>query len=177
MWEERDRLVAALAGVPEDDGYSLACVAGIDAETAIRLLGAESVEVTDDELEEWWDEGLDDLIGVTTVPGGCVLVQTWDFGASVPEVLGPLSAGTVAFGLYANPKSGNQGRVYRDGEVVEWDLDPGGLAIETATEQERLLAEAYRGEAKAFCCAYVGLSPTDDRAFTNPERWIRLPRS
>jgi hypothetical protein len=177
--EERDRLVAALGGFPDDDGFSLACVAGVDAETALRRLEADSVEVTQEQVQGWWEDPFGDdaegTIGVTTVPGGCVLVQPWGFSASMPGVLDRLSAGTVAYGMYANPKSGNQGSVHHDGETVEWDLHPGGGVDEQETALDVLLAHLYLDEPVAFCCAYAGLRLADDRAFRRPDLWLRLP--
>ncbi|MDX8035470.1 hypothetical protein SK803_35135 [Lentzea sp. BCCO 10_0856] len=178
--EERDRLVAALAGFPEADGFSLACVAGIDAGEATRRLKA--YVVPDDEVPDvtdWWEEPFEDdnelAIGVTDVPGGCVLMQPWYFTASTPVVANRLSAGTVVYAMYANPKSGNQGRIDRDGEIVGWDLHPGGSPSEADTTSEVLLAHLYAHDAVAYCCAYVGLRPEDDRAFTEPNRWLLLP--
>lgn len=177
--EERDRLVAALGGVPEGDGFSLACVAGVDAETALRRLETVSVEATGEQVRDWWehrfDEGAEHPIGVTTVPGGCVLVQPWGYSASMPGVLVRLSAGTVAYGMYANPKSGNQGSVHRDGETVGWDLHPGGGVAEEDTTADVLRAQLYLDEPVAFCLAYAGLRPKDNRAFTEPDQWLRLP--
>ncbi|SFQ96676.1 hypothetical protein SAMN04488564_101308 [Lentzea waywayandensis] len=175
--EERDRLVAALGGVPRDDGYSLACVAGVDAETALCRLEAESVEVTHEQIQEWRTEpqGGETVLGVTTVPGGCVLMQLWGYTASMSGVLGRLSAGTVAVGMYANPKGGNHGDVYRDGDVDDWDLHPGEGVVEEETAADVLLAHLYQDEPAAFCLAFAGLRPMDDRAFTAPDLWLRLP--
>jgi hypothetical protein len=39
-----------------------------------------------------------------------------------PGVQKLLSVGTVCYGLYANPESGNQGSVFRDGVGEGWDL-------------------------------------------------------
>ncbi|EWM15293.1 hypothetical protein KUTG_05597 [Kutzneria sp. 744] len=44
-----------------------------------------------------------------------------------------LSAGATCCGIYANPKSGSQDSILRDGEVVGWDLHPGGILARTAT--------------------------------------------
>ena len=177
--EERDRLVAALGGVPDDDGFSLACVAGVDAQTALLRLEAESVQVTDEQVQDWWEDPFDEIaehtIGVTTVPGGCVLVQPWGFSASMPGVLDRLSVGTVAYGMYANPKSGNQGSIHRDGETVGWDLHPGGGVDEEDTPADVLRARLYEDEPVAFCLAYAGLRPVDNRAFVTPDLWLRLP--
>lgn len=38
-----------------------------------------------------------------------------------------------------------------------------------------LLAHLYDGEAVAYCCAYAGLRPENDKAFTEPDRWLLLP--
>lgn len=177
---DRDRMIAAIGDFPEFDGFSLACVAGIDAAEATRRLNAHVVP--DDELpdlDDWYDEPFDDdtelAVGVTDVPGGCVVIQPWYFTASSADVMRRLSAGTVAYGMYANPKSGNQGNVHRDGETVGWDLHPGGAPGGDDDTLGVLLAQLYRGEAVAFCCAYAGLRPLDDRAFTRPDRWLLLP--
>lgn len=174
--EERDRLVAVLGDFPDDDGFSLAAVAGIDAETAARRLGAEPVELGADQVEDWWEEPIEDegVVGVTTVPGGCLLVQPWGFDAADVGVLDRLSAGTVAYGMYANPKSGNQGSVHRDGEGVAWDLHPGGGVDEEESASDVLLAHLHLDEAVAFCCAYAGLRLADNRAFTAPDLWLNL---
>ncbi|MFJ5985173.1 DUF6461 domain-containing protein [Lentzea sp. NPDC092896] len=174
--EERDRLVAVLGGLPRDDGYSLACVAGIDARTALDRLEAEPVEVTYERLEDWRTDLLDEetVVGVTSVPGGCVLMQLWGYSAAGLDVLERLSAGTVAIGMYANPKGGNQGTVYRDGDGDDADLQVGNGVDEQATADDVLLAHLYQDEPAAFCLAYAGLRPTDNRAFTSPELWVRL---
>ncbi|WP_330277255.1 ankyrin repeat domain-containing protein [Lentzea sp. NBC_00516] len=173
---ERDRLVAVLGGVPRDDGYSLACVAGVDVETALHRLEAETVEVTP-EIWQWREDPLEggEVLGATTVPGGCVLMQPKGFAASMPGVLGRLSVGTVAFGMFANPKGGNHGDIHRDGECEASDLNTGGGVDEEETAADVLLAHLYQGEPAAFCLAFAGLRPTDDRAFTAPDLWLRLP--
>ncbi|SEQ32255.1 ankyrin repeat domain-containing protein [Lentzea albida] len=167
---ERDRLVAALGGVPRDDGHSLACVAGIDAETAVHRLEAEPVEVT----EQVWTWDADQaVVGVTTVPGGCVVMQPKGFAAT--HVLERLSVGTVGFGMFANPKGGNHGEIHRDGECEASDLATGAGADLEDTAADVLLAHLYQGEPVAYCLAFAGLRPTDARAFTAPDLWVRLP--
>ncbi|MGP4103990.1 hypothetical protein [Nonomuraea sp. KM90] len=37
--------------------------------------------------------------------------------------------GTVCHGLFANPKSGNQGSVARDGVIVGWGTHPGSGSV------------------------------------------------
>lgn len=184
--EERDRLVAAVGRFPAgdgfSDGYSIACVAGIDAHEAARRLKA--YVVPDDERPDvtswtWDDEPFGDdselAVGVTDVPGGCVLMQPWYYNAATPVVANLLSAGTVVYAMYANPKSGNQGRIAHDGQVVAWDLHPGGSANADDTTLEVLLAHLYAREAVAYCCAYVGLRPENTKAFTEPDQWLLLP--
>ncbi|ANZ43116.1 hypothetical protein BBK82_29195 [Lentzea guizhouensis] len=175
---ERDRLVTALAGLPAGDGYSLGCVAGLDAEEVVRRLGARPIDVTADELRLWgeidpFSAEAESTVGVSTVPGGCVVLQPWGFAAADNTLLNRLSEGTVAYGMYANPKSGNQGGVHRDGVTEAWDLHPGGGVDDD--EPDDVLAALYEDEPVAYCCAFVGLKPTDHRAFTSPDRWLRLP--
>lgn len=176
---ERDRLVAALGRFPDYDGFSIACVAGIDAATAADRLKAFVLPEGEGPAEDWWDEPFGDdtelAVGLTEVPGGCVVMQPWYFNAATPVVANRLSAGTVVYGMYANPKSGNQGRIHRDGAVVDWDLHPGGGAAEVDSTFEVLLSHLYTGKAVAYCCAYAGLRPEDNRAFTEPDRWLLLP--
>lgn len=129
--EEGRRLIAAL-GDFYYDGLGLACVAGIDAEEAIRRLEATpaDAELMADLLADPYEYDLDEtlrLVGVTTVPGGAVLTQPWGYGPSMPGIHTRLSAGTVSYGLYANPKSGNQGSIHRDGVGEGWDLHPGAV--------------------------------------------------
>lgn len=177
---DRDPMIAAIGDFPEYDGFSIACVGGIDAAEATRRLKAYVVpdeEVPD--LDDWYDDPFGDdtelAMGVTDVPGGCVVVQPWYYNASSTEVMRRLSAGTVAYGMFANPKSGNQGKILRDGEIAGWDLHPGGAPREDDGTLGVLLAHLYDGEAVAFCCAYAGLRPVDNRAFTAPDRWLLLP--
>jgi hypothetical protein len=180
MVAERDRLIAALGGLPGSDGFSITCVAGVDAAEAARRLGAYVVpdgEVRGayDRWEDPFGEDAELAVCVTGVPGGCVVMQPWYFTASTPVVMALLSAGTVAYGMYANPKSGNQGRIHRDGETVAWDLHPGGDPSANDSTPEVLLAHLYAHRAVAYCCAYVGLRPEDDKAFTDPDQWLLLP--
>ncbi|MEU3661450.1 ankyrin repeat domain-containing protein [Streptomyces sp. NPDC032940] len=178
--EEGRRLTAAL-GTFDYDGTGLACVAGIDAEEAVRRLEATPVEadVLDEELEYPYAYDTDEIlqiIGVTTVPGGCVLTQPWGYAPQMPGVLTRLSAGTVCYGLYANPKSGNQGSIARDGAIEGWDLHPGGGPDEGDTPEEVLASYLFHYDAVAYSCAFVGLRPTDNRAVAGPpDVWVELP--
>ncbi|MET9887329.1 ankyrin repeat domain-containing protein [Streptomyces sp. NPDC006430] len=177
---EGRRLVAALGSI-HVEGTGLACVAGIDAEEAVRRLEATPADVEEPEalLDEPWAYELDEslrIVGVTTVPGGCVVTQPWGYAPSMPGVLARLSAGTVCYGLYANPKSGNQGRILRDGDVEGWDLHPGGGPDLDDTPEEVLACYLYRYNAVAYACAFAGLRLTDARAVVGPpDIWVELP--
>ncbi|MGW0804693.1 ankyrin repeat domain-containing protein [Nonomuraea sp. NPDC002799] len=175
---EAGRLAGALEGSFPYDGFSLTCVGGIGAAEAARRLAAEPAD--EDELEEVMDDPSDDgamlFIGLTDVPGGCVVSQEWGYMASTPVLMKALSAGTVAYGMYANPKSGNQGHVCRDGEVVGCDTAPGrGDVSPEDPAEEILLKYLYFGHAEAYCFAGAGLRPADARAITDPDAYLRLP--
>lgn len=178
--EEGRRLRAALGDIYYD-GLGLACVAGIDAEEAIRRLEATpaDAELMTELLASPYDYDPDEtlrLIGVTTVPGGCVVTQPWGYGPSMPGVHTRLSAGTVSYGLYANPKSGNQGSIHRDGVCEGWDLHPGGGPDPEDGPADVLFSYVYRYQAMAYSLAYAGLRPTDTRAILGPpDHWVELP--
>ncbi|GAA4447300.1 ankyrin repeat domain-containing protein [Phytohabitans houttuyneae] len=178
---EGHRLVDAI-GTPHYDGLSLCCAAGIDATEAVRRLDAAEVPGDPDELVRRLSDdpmGEETLltVGVTDVEGGCVVTQPWAYGAATPVVCRRLSEGTFSYGMYANPKSGNQGRATRDGEVVAWDLHPGGgWSSADDTAGEILHTFLYRFRALASCCAHAGLRLTDARPIVGPpDRWVRLP--
>jgi Ankyrin repeats (3 copies) len=171
------RLIDALAEV-DGEGMSLCCVAGIDAAEAARRLGA-TVLADDIDPEDMWNASEDEaipIVGVTDVPGGCIVSQPWAYGASMPLVALLLSAGTVCYGMYANPKSGNQGQAVHDGVITGWDLHPGGgWSAADASATDILRDFLYQYHAIEYCCAYAGVHPTDARPFTEPDRWVRLP--
>ncbi|MEV0620181.1 DUF6461 domain-containing protein [Nonomuraea sp. NPDC050404] len=174
---ESDRLIDVLAGLPYD-GYSAACVRGIGAAEAAQRLAAEPVGM--DELAEIFEDVSADpalrIIGLSDVPGGCVVSQEWAYMAANPVVMQLLSAGTVAYGMFANPKSGNQGRVFRDGALAAWDTDPGGNNVSgDDSAAEILLRYLYSGQALAYCYASATLRPTGTHSITNPDTYLRLP--
>jgi hypothetical protein len=174
---EAHRLTDALGGI-DGDGMSLCCVGGIDAAEAVRRLDATVVE---DEIavEDMWDATDDESIrtlGVTDVPGGCVVSQPWAYGASMPLVTLLLSAGAACYAMYANPKSGNQGQSVHDGVITGWDLHPGGgWSAADAPAAEVLRVFLYQHHAIEYSCAYAGVRPADARPFTRPDRWVLLP--
>jgi hypothetical protein len=179
---EARRLIDAL-GTFHYEGLSLSCVGGIDATEAVRRLDATVVEHDDPAsmVQGMWDDSMSDdallTVGVTDVPGGCVVSQPWAFGAETPGVARRLSIGGVCYAMYANPKSGNQGSIYRDGVVEGWDLHPGGgWSAADDPAEEILRTYLYRHKAVAYCCASAGLKLTDARPFTGPpDFWIQLP--
>ncbi|MCA2211583.1 ankyrin repeat domain-containing protein [Jidongwangia harbinensis] len=174
---ESRRLIDALAEI-DAEGMSLCCVGGIDAAEAVRRLQATVVE---DEIAvaDMWDATDDEsmqTLGVTDVPGGCVVSQPWAYGASMPLVALLLSADTVGYSMYANPKSGDQGAAVHDGVITGWDLSPGdGWSAAGAPAAEVLRVFLYQNHAVEYCCAYAGVRPADARPFTEPDRWVRLP--
>ncbi|MCM0675235.1 hypothetical protein NCC78_11130 [Micromonospora phytophila] len=178
---EAHRLIEALSNRFHHDGFSLSCVGGIDAAEAVRRLEATVVEHGPESMvERMWGDSLSDesllTVGVTDVPGGCVVSQPWAYGASMPGVAGRLSIGTVCYAMYANPKSGNQGSIIRDGIIEGWDLHPGGGWSADDSADEILRTYLYRHKAVAYCCAYAGLKPTEARPFTGPpDLWVQLP--
>ncbi|MFI1170029.1 ankyrin repeat domain-containing protein [Streptomyces melanogenes] len=178
---EGARLGDAL-GTFHHEGTGLACVAGIDAAEAVNRLRATPADhsLVEELLEDPYAHDMDEtlqIIGVTTVPGGCVVTQPWGYAPRMPGVLTRLSAGTVCYGLYANPKSGNQGSIARNGAIVGWDLYPGGAPDQSSTTEEVLAAYLYQHHAVAYACAFAGLRLTDARPVTGPcDLWVQLPR-
>ncbi|MGC5015075.1 ankyrin repeat domain-containing protein [Streptosporangium sp. DT93] len=177
---EAERLITAL-GKFNTDGSSLACVAGITAAEAVLRLGA--VPADDDDVEEVLDDpfcDLDDsltLIGVTDVPGGCVVSQPWGYAAYTSGVTKRLSTGTVCYAMYDNPGSGKQGSVSRNGGIERSDTHPGGGTVARDEPAEEISATyLYRFQAVAYCFAGAGLRPVDARSITGPlDMWLRLP--
>ncbi|MDQ0846735.1 hypothetical protein QFZ68_006415 [Streptomyces sp. V1I6] len=114
---------------------------------------------------------------MTSVPGGCVVTQPWGYAPQMPGVVTRLSAGTVCYGLYANPKSGDQGSIARNGVIEGSDLHPGGGPDTGDTSEEVLASYLYHYNAVAYSCAYAGLRLTDARAVVGPpDIWARLPQ-
>lgn len=179
---EAHRLIGALADF-HYEGSSLSCVGGIDAAEAVRRLDATVVEYDSPEsmAEAFEYDPLSEdallTVGVTDVPGGCVVSQPSAYGASTPGVARWLSTSAVCYAMYANPKSGNQGSIARDGVIEGWDLHPGGgWSVADDSAEDILRTYLYRHKAVAYCCAYAGLKPTDARPFTGPpDIWLQLP--
>ncbi|MEV5329798.1 ankyrin repeat domain-containing protein [Nonomuraea sp. NPDC052634] len=161
-----------------DDGASIACVGGITAAEAVRRLGLEPADIDLEEVwEDPWAEEYEYLVRLSDVPGGCVVVQPWGYHASDPDVIERLSAGTVCYAMFANPKSGDQGAVARDGSVVAWDTHPGGGHVEPESSAEEILATyLYQGAPVPYCYAGAGLRPADADSLTaETAEWYAFP--
>ncbi|HEX2298402.1 MAG TPA: hypothetical protein VHH34_07780, partial [Pseudonocardiaceae bacterium] len=139
----------------------------------------ELLDMLEELLEEPYAYDMDDsqhIIGVTSVPGGCVVTQPWGYAPQMPGVLKRLSAGTVCYGLYANPKSGDQGSIARDGVIEDGDLCPGLWPEPDDSPEEVLAYYLYLHNAVAYACAFAGLRLTDARPVTGPaDVWVQLP--
>ncbi|WP_062431252.1 ankyrin repeat domain-containing protein [Herbidospora daliensis] len=162
-------LLPALESI-DDDGHSIACVAGVTAAEATRRLGGTPV------TEEERDDGPEWVVGVTDVTGGCVVTQPWNWYASDQRLLRRLTRGTRGYAMYSNPKSGEQGAGAIDGEITEWDTIL-GLAPPTEADsaEQVLLKFLYEDDPEAYCCGYAGLRLTDARPILGPpDLWISL---
>jgi hypothetical protein len=156
------------------DGFSVACIAGLTAVEAVQRLPAGEVIVSDSHAP-WHEEdfcGERDIVGVTEVPGGCVIAQPWAYRAV--DVLEVVTAGTFAYGMYANPKSGNQGHIAEDGRRVKGDLGPGSDPYPDSTAREVLASFASRRNAIVHCLVYAGLQPDSTDCLERPDTWVRL---
>ncbi|GGP10817.1 ankyrin repeat domain-containing protein [Nonomuraea glycinis] len=176
---EARRLMAALRDLSYF-GLGMACVANLTAAEAARRLEAVSADVEDvAAIIENLGSHLDNsptVVGVTDVPGGCVVSQPWGPVPNKPGVAKRLSAGTVCYGMYDNPKGGHHGTVFRDGVMEEGDTHPGGGGVYPDDPTEEILATyLYHHHAVAYCCARMSLRLTDTRAITGPpDMWVRL---
>jgi len=177
---EADRLKATVTE-PRYDGMSICCVAAVTAAEATRRLDASVIELDEAELLRLADGGDNETdlltVGITDVPGGCVVTQPWAYGAAMPGVSGPLSKGTVCYAMYANPKSGNQGSRFRDGMTVGWDLSPGSSwSAADDPPEDILLTYLYQGRPLARCYAQAGIRPRETHPPDDaPDFWVRLP--
>lgn len=171
------RMIDALAGLKRH-WYSFSCVAGVDAAEAVRRLQGTPAAVEEPEPNYFYDEEDLLIVGVTDVPGGCVVTQPWSYGASTPVVNGLLSAGTSCYAVTSSPTTGINASSFRDGIEDGTDLCVGEpMACETTgDEEETLRAYLYRKSPVGYSCDRTGLAPTDSRAFTGPpDIWIKLP--
>lgn len=180
----RSRRRIGAVGDPEVEGMSIACLAHVDSAEAAGRLRAVPIEVAD--FAEWaldpWSEGMTDdevlhTVGVTDVPGGCVVTQWAGFTAATPGLLARLTPGSSAYAMHVDPKSGCQGIAYHHGHLTGADLSPGGGDSDPSDSgSEVLRTYLYYGHPVAYCCDAAGLSPESPRPFTGPPgRLLRLP--
>ncbi|NDU71834.1 ankyrin repeat domain-containing protein [Actinomadura sp. DSM 109109] len=178
---ERESVAAGLelaevfSGVVHD-GYSMTCVAGLSAVEAVSRLPVGEVIVVDDDVPAFDLDfcGDRDIVGVTGVSGGSVIAQPWSYLARDFGVMEALTPGTFAYGMYANPKSGDQGVIAEDGRVVKGGLHPGYDPDEGATAPEVLASYASGGSAIVHCLVYAELFPDSRDCLEHPDAWIRL---
>jgi hypothetical protein len=177
------RLIAAV-GDPEVEGMSFACAAHVDSAEAAGRLRAMPIEIDDFELwsADPWSEGMTDdevahTVGVTDVPGGCVVTQWAGFAAATPGLLARLTPGSSAYALAVEEKQGGQGVAFHHGNLIGSGLSPGsGDCGPDDTGSEVLRAYLYYGHPVAYCCDAAGLSPRTPQAFTGPPaKMLRLP--
>ncbi|MEU5683843.1 ankyrin repeat domain-containing protein [Streptomyces venezuelae] len=205
-----DALVAAFTDANRwTEGLGVAFVRGLGGAEVVRRLGADpalcpeilpkdaSFEEDDGfaeddgtDADDWEDEdGCDRalrFVSVTEVPGdpgGCVITQD-GYLPSDETLLGAISAGTTAFGLYFNPKGGTHGTLARDGRCVEHEEV--GLSPE-ATDPSAYWrfrfwqtgpGVPYDARELAYACAAAGLRVSDGCAAldgTAPRRRVELP--
>ncbi|MET8992818.1 ankyrin repeat domain-containing protein [Nonomuraea wenchangensis] len=174
---EAARLIPAL-GEFYYGGLSLACVADVSAaEATARLEAAPAEDVDIDVLyEAWWNiPDAEVIVGITDVPGGCVITQPWGYTPSTPTVVKHVSRGTVCYSMYSNPKGGIFGYIARDGAVVAWEPDSAYMISPDAVADEILATYLYRHHPVAFCCAGAGLRLTDAQPIIAPDTWLLLP--
>jgi hypothetical protein len=180
----RARRRISAVGDPEVEGMSIACVAHVDSAEAAGRLRALPLDIPN--FEDWaldpWSEGMTDdevvhTVGVTDVPGGCVVTQWAGFTAATPGVLARLTPGSSAYAMAVDPKSGCQGIAFHHGHLVGSELSPGsGDAGAEDSGSEVLRAYLYYGHPVAYCCDAAGLTPENQRPFTGPPtKLLRLP--
>jgi hypothetical protein len=124
------------------------------------------------------------FVGVMAVPGGCVLSRPMSYLPGTPEILSRLSAGTVACGMFFNPKGGTYGHVIRDGRIESDDeigRDP-GLDAPPGHWLFRFWqwgeGAPYGAREIAFLAATAGTRPENAGPLTGPpRRWVKVSRS
>lgn len=193
--EDADRRAAVFRDLYLE-GHSIAFVAGIDEETAIRRLGADpaATPVLDLDREPGpygtGPHGFDPddhelaerFVGITGVPGGCVLLQPTHYRVSTPEVLNALSPGTTAYGLYFNAKGGTFGDFSRDGRSERHEEI--GLVFGDEPDLHWLYrfwwwnksSGMWGAHEVAYASHMGGVRVTDRRAVEGPpRRWAEIP--
>ncbi|MCK7627081.1 ankyrin repeat domain-containing protein [Streptomyces sp. RS10V-4] len=188
---EADERAAVFAGVPTES-LSAAFVAGVGEEEAVRRLGRDPRDcpvLPPDAAAEPWEgdafahEEAHRQVGVTGVPGGCVLVQPYSYLLSTEPLLDALSPGGAAYGVYFNPKGGTFGTLSRDGRTERTEEiglppygdEPEGHWLYRFWSWDRP-EEMYGASELAYACAQAGLRLADPQPLSGaPRRWVLIP--
>ncbi|MEU9114732.1 ankyrin repeat domain-containing protein [Streptomyces sp. NPDC048483] len=136
-------------------------------------------------LDPWEFEDPERHIGVTGVPGGCVLIQPTSYLLNTDSVLEALSPGTTAYGLYFNPAGGTFGGLSRDGHSKSWE-EIGHPALGSDSPDAHWLyrfwdwdvpEDAWGAAEIAYASAMAGLRVTDAAPLDGPpRRWMEIPK-
>ncbi|MGV9561674.1 ankyrin repeat domain-containing protein [Streptomyces sp. NPDC003480] len=191
--EDADRRAAVFHDV-HTEGASFAFVAGLDEETVIRRLGADPALSAALDLDaepgpygtgpdgfDPYGEEAGRFVGVTGVPGGCVLLQPMGYTVSTEAVLDALSPGTTAYGLYFNPKGGTFGEFSRDGRSEQheeigsvWGDEPDLHWLYRFWQWDR--PGMWDAGKLAYASHRGGVRLTDQHAVAGPpRRWAEIP--
>ncbi|MEU6365859.1 ankyrin repeat domain-containing protein [Streptomyces sp. NPDC046931] len=191
--EDADRRAAVFHDV-HTEGASFAFVAGLDEETVIRRLGADPAAAAVLDLDKEpgpygtgpggfdpYGEEAGRFVGVTGVPGGCVLLQPMGFTVSTHAVLDALSLGTTAYGLYFNPKGGTFGQFSRDGRSepheeigLVWGGEPELHWLYRFWQWDK--PGMWDAGELAYASHRGGVRLADQRAVAGPpRRWAEIP--
>ncbi|MER6049860.1 ankyrin repeat domain-containing protein [Streptomyces sp. NPDC001793] len=199
--QDADARVAVFHGA-HTDGISVAFVPGIDEAEAVRRLGRDPDGCPAPDPGSDFDSEADPAssgahdgdpydgagadhrrIGVTGVPGGCVLVQPFSYLLSTRPVLDALSPGTAAYGVSFHPAGGTFGTLSRDGrtELTEeiglppFGDEPEGHWLYRFWSWSRP-RDAHGASELAYASAAAGLRVADARPVTGPPgRWVEIP--
>lgn len=178
------------------EGLAVAFVAGVDEEEVIRRLGADPARVPVLDLDAepgpygTGPDGFDPygpqagwFLGVSGVPGGCLLTHPGGHLAASPAVLAAVSPGGRAYGVYFNPKGGTFGSLSVDGGAVHHE-EIGLIARADSPEgfwlhrfwQWGPYGDMYGTGSLAYACDRAGLPITDPGPLLGPpRRWVELP--
>lgn len=178
------------------EGLAVAFVGGVDEEEVIRRLGADPdrVPVLDLDAEpgpygtgpdgfDPYGPRADGFVGVSGVPGGCVLTHPAGHLASSASVLAAVSPGGRAYGVYFNPKGGTFGHLSVDGGAA-YGEEIGIVAREDSPEEFWLhrfwqwgpYGDMYGTGSLAYACDRAGLRVTDPGPLLGPpRRWVGIP--
>ncbi|MEV6757010.1 ankyrin repeat domain-containing protein [Streptomyces sp. NPDC051214] len=191
-FREADALIAA-CGEQElwTEGLGLCFVRGLSEEELILRLSADPTRCPTAGLE-YAPFALTDhdatlrYVGVTSVagtPGGCVITQE-GYMPSDDTLLQAISADTVAYGIYFNPKGGTYGTLARNGEVVvreEIGLPPGESDPSSHWHfrfWQRQHTFPHDANILAYAAASAGLRISNAQEALDrrsPRRWVELP--